>query len=149
MCAIRRRCASRVILGVMLKRPPLGASVALVLVLGSCSAGGTNHTTSPTTTRGSRQQLPPVAVTTTCEQAMVVVAIESAQTDDATTFAHQKTTLHACHSRAEWLAAAARHSSSGGKYTRSGVGLCAICDGEQPEHALSRWCQDQSEPTCK
>ena len=136
-----------VILRVMVKRRVLGASVALVLVLGSCSGGGTTHTTSPTTTRGAQRALA-VAVSA-CEQAMVTVATEKAQTDEPTTFAHQKATLHACHSRAAWLAAAARHSSTGGQYTTSYVGRCATCNGEKPKHALSRWCANQSETACK
>jgi hypothetical protein len=132
----------------MVKRPVLGASVALVLLLGSCSGGGTKHTTSPTTTRGAQPGVLPVAVSA-CEQAMITVATESAQTDEAGIFAHQQATLHACHSRAEWLAAATRHTSTSGQYTSSPVGRCAICDGEKPEHALSRWCQNESGPACK
>jgi hypothetical protein len=132
----------------MAKCPVAAVCVALLLVLGACSGGGTKHTTSPTTTREAQPEVLPVAASA-CEQAMVTVATEGASTDDATQFAHQKATLRACQSRAEWLAAAARHTGTGGQYTSSGVGLCAICNGESPEHALNRWCKNQSETACR
>jgi hypothetical protein len=57
--------------------------------------------------------------------------------------ADQKATLRECQSRAEWLAGAAR-------YTSSGLGACVICAEANPADVLASFCQGKaSDPACK
>ena len=127
----------------MVKPQVLRVWLAFALILGACSDGGTQHATHATRAPKSQRQPSPA-----CERAMAAVATGRAHADEPTTFALQKATVYACPTRAEFLAAAARHGS-GVRYGSGGIDLCAICGNETPAHALSLWCRDQSAPACK